>query len=109
LSQSPQGFDAILLLAAELLRLDDQHAVKADAVVAQGQQPLLVLLAQDAGGTDVKAQMDGAGHLVDILATRALRADGPKLDLFFRDLDVHGLRRLARSLRWPIRHCLHAV
>jgi len=46
LGQAAQGLGPVLFLAAVFLRLDHQHALGADAAVAQGQQARLVLVVQ---------------------------------------------------------------
>ena len=79
---------AIGLLAARILRLDNHHAVLGDALVAQAQQALLVKVRQG-GGPDIKAQVDGGRHLVDVLATGPLGAYGRELDLV--EGDAHGI------------------
>lgn len=58
-----------------------------DAVVGPCQEARLKLLRQ-AGGVDVEAQMNGVRHLVDVLATRTLGADGRDVDLVRQDLGV---------------------
>ena len=55
-----------------------------DAAVAQAQQPLLDLDGQRRR-RDVKAQMNRARHLVDVLPARTLRPNGRDLDLGLLD------------------------
>src|SRR5690606_27231499 len=74
LGQALQGILAILFLSAVLLRLDDDHPVGSDAAVAQRQQAFLVELRQRRG-TNIEAQMQRAGHLVDVLPAGALGTD----------------------------------
>src|SRR6218665_2508745 len=76
---------AVLLLAAVLPGLDDDHAFLRDACVAQGQQALFHIFGQRGGG-HVKAQMYCAGHLVDVLTARALCAHGGDFHLLHRHL-----------------------
>lgn len=72
--QPGQRVAAVHVLGAVLLGLENEHAVLRDAAVVQAQQTLLHTLGQ-AGGVDVKAQMDGAGDLVHVLPARTLCAD----------------------------------
>src|SRR3569833_1611596 len=74
LAQAVQRVLAILLLAAVLLRLDDDHTLLADAMVFQQQQAVLVKLGQRRG-IDIETQMDGGGELIDVLSARTLRAE----------------------------------
>src|SRR6267154_4573505 len=89
LVQPGERFLAVALEAAVLLRLDDEDALAADALVARAQKAPLDRLGQRRRA-DVEAQMHGRGHLVDVLAARALRADRADFDFRFRDRDRGG-------------------
>ena len=71
-------------IKAQTARTQEQNLIAAlgrlQALVAQRQQARLDLVGQRRGG-DVEAKMDRGGHLVDVLAARALRADCAPLDL----------------------------
>src|SRR5690606_7578764 len=84
LGKALQGIGPVLLPGAELLGLDDDHPVGGDALVAEGEQSLAVDLRQG-GSADIKAQMHGGGHLVDVLAPGPLGADGGQLDVVVGD------------------------
>jgi hypothetical protein len=72
---------AVLFLFAEFLRLEHEHAVGGDALVAQRQQPLLDI-GRQRRRRDVEAKVNRARHLVDVLAAGALRAHRGHLDFF---------------------------
>src|SRR5262249_7402824 len=96
---------AVALQAAVLLRLDDEHALARDALVARAEQPRLDRVGER-GRADVEAQVDRVRHLVDVLPSRSLRADGRELDLALGNRDtLHGryCARLAPAarLRYP--------
>ena len=74
LTQTGQGIDAITFETAVLLRLDHHHAVGTDPLVAQLQQLRLDLVRQRRGA-NIKAQVNGIRHLVDVLAAGTLRTD----------------------------------
>src|SRR5690606_24423362 len=88
LLQASQRRFPVLLLTTELLRLDDDDARGADAVVAQREQAILALLRQDTRSRDVELELDGRRNLVDVLAACTLRADRAPLDLVVGNLDV---------------------
>jgi hypothetical protein len=88
LVQAAHGLGAVHVLAAVLLRFDHQHALCGDAPVGQRQQAGLDVVMQGRR-RDVKAQVDGAGHLVHVLPARTLGADGRDLVLVNRN-GVHG-------------------
>ena len=90
--QPGERFFAVALEAAVLLRLDDEHAVARDALVAGGEKPRLDVLGERRGA-DVEAQMHRRGDLVDVLAPRALRADRAELDFGLGDRDCGGRAR----------------
>ena len=74
----------VALIGPVLLGLDDDVPVLGQALVAYGQQPLLDKAVQG-GFPDGETEMDGARHLVDILAARALGADLGDFNLAKRD------------------------
>ena len=74
LLQARERIVAVTLEAAIALPLDDDNAVVADPLIGVRKQARLDG-AGEAGGANVEAQVHGAGHLVDILAARALRAN----------------------------------
>ncbi|MOA56387.1 hypothetical protein D3C78_1803570 [compost metagenome] len=57
-------------------------------MIAQGAHGILHL-GRQARGPHVKAQMDGAGHLIDVLAARALGADHAERQVAF--VDIQGI------------------
>src|SRR5688500_16408608 len=63
------------------LGLDDNDAIAADTAIVQLQQPLLDLVGQRRRRA-IETKMDRGRNLVDVLATRALRADRADLALF---------------------------
>src|SRR5688572_30521738 len=75
----------VLLLAAKLLRLDDDDAVGRDAVIAQREEALARGRRQRARARGVEAQLHGARDLVDVLAARALRTDRREVELRLGD------------------------
>src|SRR5688572_5222917 len=85
LGQSLERGGLVLLLAAELLRFDDDDAVGGDAVIAQREQPLAGGRRQRARARGVEAQLHGARDLVDVLAAGALRADRREVELRLGD------------------------
>src|SRR3569623_988274 len=89
LAQAVQRVLAILLLAAVLLSLDDDHTLLADAMVFQQQQAVLEKLGQRRG-IDIETQMNGGGELIDVLSARTLRADRADLDLVLGNRYVLG-------------------
>src|SRR5260221_4901542 len=78
--QARQCVLTILVLAAIALRLDDDHTLGGDAPVAARQQRQPDGFRQRRS-ENVKAQMDGRRHLVDVLASSALCADRGPLDI----------------------------
>ena len=78
--QAGKGVKPVLFLRAVALGFEDKDAFGGNPAVGQRQQALLDIVGQ-AGGRHVKAQVDCAGDLVDVLAARALRPDGADLDL----------------------------
>ena len=91
LVQAAESLHAVHVLAAVVLCLDDHHPGAGDARIGQGQHALLHLIGQRRG-LNVKAQMDGARDLVDVLPARTLgphRSDG---DFGFVNEQGHGLR-----------------
>jgi len=97
--QALQGCLLVLILATMRLRLDDDHAVLGDALVAELEQALLQGQWQGRCA-DVEAQVYRAGNLVDVLPARALGANGGEFDFVFRNVgradDGYPLRRSAR-------------
>lgn len=79
--QALQRVRLVLFLATVRLGLDHDHSLLADALIPQGQQPLLHLIRQGRS-TDIETQVDGARYLVDVLSARPLRSDGSQLDFF---------------------------
>src|SRR5690606_33441500 len=100
LGQALQGILAILFLGAVLLRLDDDHPVGGDAAVAQRQQAFLVERRQRRG-TDIEAQMQRAGHLVDVLPAGALGTDRAQLDFAVGQFDGIGNVQHGGLGEWP--------
>lgn len=80
LAEPFQGIFLVLFLSPVLLGLDDDNPVLGQPLVTERQQPFLAGVGQG-GVADVKAQMDGAGDLVDILAPGPAGPD--KMDLDF--------------------------
>ena len=78
--QTQQCGHTVHVLAAVFLRLDHHHPRLCDAVIAQIEKPFFQIQGQ-AGSPNVKAQLNGAGHLVHILATGPLRPNGCELKL----------------------------
>ena len=78
----------VLLLAAELLRLDHDDAVARDPVIAELEQPLPAGLGQCGGARGVEAQLYRTRNLVHVLTAGALRANGGELELGVRNLDA---------------------
>src|SRR5690606_27639182 len=82
----------VLFLGPMALGLDHYHPILADTVIPVLQQAILAVLRQ-ARGTVIEAQMDGAGVLVDGLASATLGTAGHGLQLLliqlymFRDPD----------------------
>src|SRR5690606_28372722 len=70
----------VLFLGPMALGLDHYYPILADTVIPVLQQARLAVLRQ-ARGTDIEAQMDGAGDLVDVLASGPLGTDGHELQL----------------------------
>ena len=93
--QARQRVGAVHLLAAVVLRLDDDHAVARDARVGQREQARLHGVGQRRGA-DVEAQVHRARHLVDVLPARALGADRGELDLVRVDDERRGLSAAER-------------
>jgi hypothetical protein len=69
------------------LRLDDDAAILRHVLIAQRQHAFLVQRRQRRC-VHVEAQVHCIGHLVDVLAAGALRANRRELDLPERNLDV---------------------
>ena len=70
------------------LGLDDNDAVTADSLIAQRQQ-FFFDGGRQAGGGNVKPQVDRVGDFVDVLPARTLGADGNKLNFIFVQKDGH--------------------
>jgi hypothetical protein len=62
------------------LRFDDQDTLRRESILWRLQPPSFESLRQT-GRTNIKAQMNGARHLVHMLSARALCANGRELDL----------------------------
>ena len=80
LGETLQGIGAILLLAAESLGLDDNHALTVDAVVLQLHQPGFNAIGQTCG-SDVQTQVDRRSDFVDVLTAGSLGPNGGDLDV----------------------------
>ncbi len=89
LSQPLQRFVPIFFLCAIALGLDDNNAVLTDALIAQGQQALLMKIGQRRG-IDVEAQVYRRRYLVDVLAACTLGSNRTELDFAFGDADLAG-------------------
>lgn len=72
-----------------LLRLDHNHAVSGDALITQLQQLFLVEIGERRS-FDIKPQMNRGRDFIDMLATRALGANGLKIDLPFGNHHIIG-------------------
>ena len=86
--QARQRIVAIAVLAPVALGLDDDDAFIGDPLIVAEEQAILDRIGQRRGA-DVEAQVQRCGHLVDILPTRALRADCRPFDLGRVDGDHH--------------------
>ena len=75
-----------MFLGAVLLCLEDNDALPGYTMVAQSPQALLVN-GRQTGRINIKAQMNGAGYLVDILPTGPLGAYCTDVNLIVRDLE----------------------
>ncbi len=75
-----EGVFAILFLRAILLRLDHHNTVFGHSSIFEPEQ-LLLIEVWKRGSLNIKAQVNGTGYLVHILATGALRANGLQLNL----------------------------
>jgi Mrp family chromosome partitioning ATPase len=82
------GVFAIAVLAAVPLRLDDDDAVAADALIAMRQELRLHGFGQ-VRRADVEAQVHGARHLVDVLAAGALCANRRPFEVGRVQFDRH--------------------
>ncbi len=89
--QPGKGVKPVLFLGAVALGLEDKDAFGRNPAVGQCQEALLDIVGQ-AGGRHIKAQVDCAGDLVDVLAARALRPDGADLNLRLVNSD-HGAHK----------------
>jgi hypothetical protein len=89
LGKTFEGIGAILLLGAALLRLNDHHPVGGDTTIGKRQQTLLVERRQRRS-LAVEAQVHGTGHLVDVLPTGALGADGGQFDFIIGKVNTVG-------------------
>jgi len=78
--QAQQSRHSVHVLTSMLLRFNDHHTALGDAVIAQIEKPVFQCHWQ-AGGMNVKVQLNGAGHLVHILTARPLRPDGRQHNL----------------------------
>src|SRR5262245_20413582 len=70
-------------------RVNQQHAVNCQPVARQFHQPGLDVVRQR-GTADVEPQLDGGGHLVDILTARTGRAHELLVDLTLVDGQTGG-------------------
>ena len=68
LHQPVDGLLAVLLLGAQLPGFDDQNPILVDALRRHAHQALAHLLGKRRRVGHVEAQLDGAGHLVYVLA-----------------------------------------
>ena len=73
-NKSLYGFFFILFLAAVILCLDNYMPIPCQSVITQGEQSLLIHFGKG-GVVDIKAEMNGAGHLIYILPTGTLGTD----------------------------------
>ncbi|MCU1328921.1 MAG: hypothetical protein JWN34_4291 [Bryobacterales bacterium] len=64
------GFGSVAFLGAVLASRDDENAVLRDAIAGQCEEALPYVLWKRRRLTDVEAQLDGGGNLVDVLAAR---------------------------------------
>lgn len=78
--ETAEGFFSILVLGPVLLGFDHNNPVFGDPVIPEVQQALFVQ-GREGRSLDIKAQMDGARHFVDVLATGSLGANGGEFDL----------------------------
>lgn len=78
-----------------LLRLDDHHAILCDALIGQAEQSFF----QQQGKrrrTNVEAQVNSAGHFIDVLSAGALGTDCAKFNFIVRyDGDVFDINPLS--------------
>ena len=88
--QTAQGLFPVLLLTAVFLRLDDQYTFLGNPLVIEMQQTLLDRFRQGRGG-NIEAQVNRAGHLVDVLAPGPLRTHGGDFNLAEWNLDRAGV------------------
>lgn len=77
-----QGIILVLFLTPMLLGLEDKDTILGDPLVVQRKESGLDSLGEG-GLEDVKAQVDGGGNLVDVLATGPLGPNKFKLDFLF--------------------------
>src|SRR5690606_37323319 len=64
------GVGAIALLAAEAARIDHENAVTGEASSGKPGKPMAHIFRQGRRRADIEAELDGARHLVDVLAAR---------------------------------------
>ncbi len=83
--QPVQGVGPVLILTAKRLSLDDEYAVVGDPLILPPQQSRLDRLGQRRG-VDIETQVNGRGHLVDVLPPGPLGADGRQLHFVFVNL-----------------------
>src|SRR5690606_6293700 len=70
------------------LRLDHDHAVARDALIAQSKESRLHVVRQRRAVCGIEPKMRGARDFVDVLPAGALCADGRELDFLVRNLDA---------------------
>lgn len=73
--QPRPGFGSIGLLRPVLTRRNDQHAVSRRPLAGKRKQALPYVLWEGSRLTDIKAQLNGSGDFVDVLAARTGCAD----------------------------------
>ena len=94
--QPAHRFSPVFFETAEFLRLDDDHALLADALVAQTEQAVANRLGERGVGDD-EAKVHGIGDLVDILPAGPLGADCGQFDFFGGDGVVDSHSSIGRS------------
>jgi hypothetical protein len=76
----------VLFQTPVLLGLDDEHSFPGNARIPQAQEPFLAG-AGERRGADVEAQVHRRGDLVDVLASRSLRANRDDFEVAVGDRD----------------------
>lgn len=92
--QAGDGVGAVGFEASAGLGLYDDHTLGCESLVTQGQQTGFDVLWQS-GGRYVKPQVYGVGHLVHVLASRTLCADGGERHFVFlqgKQRGLHGIK-----------------